>query len=93
MTQYAIFAAIAALFLLMAARAFRSGSKSDCILGIAQCLGVLALFSPLQYWALLLLLGTACGYLVSQIVTGARTISRLLPLAGAAAVVCALVQA
>ena len=92
MTHYAIFAAIATLFLLMAARAFRSGSRTDYLLGIAQCLGVLALFSPLQHWALLLLLGTACGYLASQVVTGARTISRLLPLAGAAAVAVALVQ-
>ena len=92
MTRFAVFAAITALFLLMAARAFRSGSRTDYALGTAQCLGVLGLFSPWQHWSLVLLLGTACAYLVSQIITGARTLSRLLPLAGAAAVVVALIQ-
>ncbi len=92
MKQFAVFAAIAALFLLMAARAFRSGSRTDYALGTVQLLGVLALFSPWQYWALVLLLATAVGYLVSQVLTGARTISRLLPLAGAAMIVVALMQ-
>jgi hypothetical protein len=76
----------------MAARAFRSGSRADYALGATQCLGVLALPGPLRYWALLLLLASAVGYLASQILTGARTISRLLPIAGAAAVVAALLQ-
>jgi hypothetical protein len=40
--------------------------------------------------ALYLLLITAFAYLLSQILTGAKPISRLLPLAGAAAIVLSL---
>ncbi len=76
--------AIAALFLLMACRALRSGSATDYLLAAVQCVGVLLLLSPYRQAAAYLLLLTALAYLVSQILTGARLISRLLPLAGAA---------
>jgi hypothetical protein len=35
---------------------------------------------------------TACAYLLSQILTGARLVSRLLPLAGAAAIALSLLM-
>jgi hypothetical protein len=78
---------IAALFLLMAFRALRSGSASDYLLVATQCVGVLLLLGPYREAACYLLLLTALAYLVSQVLTGARLISRLLPLAGAAMIV------
>lgn len=83
----ALLFAIAALFLLMALRALRSGSASDYLLAATQCAGVLLLLGPFREAASWLLLLTACAYLVSQVLTGARKISHLLPLAGAAMVV------
>ena len=76
--------AIAALFLLMAFRALRSGSATDYLLAGTQCVGVLLLLSPYREAASYLLLLTAFAYLVSQVLTGPRLLSRLLPLAGAA---------
>lgn len=75
--------AVAALFSLMAFRAFRSASTMDYLLGATQCAGLLLLLlSDYRQLASYLLLITALLYLLSQIVTGARPVSRLLPLAG-----------
>lgn len=82
--------AVAALFSLMAFRAFRSASTMDYLLGAAACVGLLLLMSSYRQLALYLLLITAVCYLLSQILTGARPISRLLPVTGAASVVLAL---
>ena len=81
---------VAALFSLMAFRAFRSASTVDYLLGITQCVGLLLLLSNYRQFALYLLLVTAFLYLVSQIMTGAKPVSRLLPLVGAATVVLSL---
>lgn len=82
--------AVAALFFLMAIRAFRSASTMDYLLGATQCVGLLLLLSNYSQFASYLLLITALAYLLSQIVTGARLISRLLPLAGIAAILLSL---
>ncbi|MCB1703615.1 MAG: hypothetical protein KDI17_02075 [Halioglobus sp.] len=76
----------AALFALMAFRAIRSGTALDYLLGASQVIGVLLLFTAYREVACYLLLASAIAYLVSQLLTGARAISRLLPLAGAVAV-------
>ena len=88
----AIYIAIAALFLLMAFRAFRSASTMDYLLGATQCVGLLLLLSNYRQFALYLLLITALAYLLSQIVTGAKPISRLLPVAGAATIALSLLR-
>jgi hypothetical protein len=87
-----LFLVIAALFSLMAFRAFRAGSPVDYLLGAAQCVGLLLLFSNFRQLACYLLLVTACAYLLSQILTGARPVSRLLPLVGAAAIALYLLK-
>lgn len=81
---------IAALFALMAYRAFRSGSAVDYLLGATQCLGVVLLFTVYREFASYLLLISAFGYLLSQLLTGARSVSRLLPIIGAATVALSL---
>jgi hypothetical protein len=81
---------IAALFALMAFRAFRSAGVTDYLLAGTQCLGLLLLLSNYRQFGLYLLLITALAYLISQIVTGARLVSRSLPLAGAAMIMLAL---
>ena len=86
----AAYIAVAALFSLMAFRAFRSASTTDYVLGGAQCIGVLLLLGAYRQWALYFLLITAGVYLISQLMTGAIAISRLLPFAGAVAIVVAL---
>ncbi len=83
---------VAALFSLMAYRAFRSGSTVDYLLGATQCAGILLLLSDLRQLAAWLLLVTACAYLLSQVLTGARSISRLLPIAGAVAAALSLLS-
>lgn len=83
---------IFALFLLMALRAFKSGSKSDYVLAAVQCFGLLLLLSTYIQYALYLLLLSAAAYLASQVVTGARPVSRLLPLIGAAAILLFLLN-
>jgi hypothetical protein len=88
----AIYIVVAALFSLMAFRAFRSASTMDFLLGVAQCVGLLLLLSKYRQFALSLLLITALAYLLSQIVTGARPISRLLPIVGAAIIVLTLLR-
>ena len=91
MTDFpAIYIVIAALFLLMAFRAFRSASITDYLLGATQCVGLLLLLTNYRDLASYLLLITALAYLLSQIVTGAKLISRLLPIAGVAAVALSL---
>lgn len=93
MTDFSVFTiVIAVLFSLMAFRAFRSGTAMDYGLSAAQCLGLLLLFTQYREFASYLLMITACAYLVSQILTGARPISRLLPLAGAATIVMSLLR-
>lgn len=86
----AIYIVVAALFLLMAFRAFRSASTMDYLLAATQCGCLLLLLTSYRDLASYLLLITALAYLLSQIVTGARPISRLLPIAGAAAVALSL---
>jgi hypothetical protein len=86
----AIYIVVAALFSLMAFRAFRSASTMDYLLGATQCVGLLLLLSNYRQFASYLLLITALAYLVSQIVTGARPISRLLPIVGAATIILSL---
>jgi len=88
----AIFIVVTALFSLMAFRAIRSASTMDYLLAAAQCVGLLLLLSMYRQFALYFLLVTAFAYLLSQIVTGARPISRLLPLAGAASIVLSLLR-
>jgi hypothetical protein len=85
-----IYIVIAALFLLMAYRAFRSASAMDYLLATAQCGGLLLLLTTYRQFALYFLLFTAFTYLLSQILTGAKPISRLLPVAGVVALVVAL---
>ena len=76
----------------MALRAFRSASTIDYLLGTTQCVGLLLLLSNYRQFAAYLLFVTALGYLLSQILTGARPLSRLLPIAGAAAIVVSLLR-
>ncbi len=79
------------LFATMAFRAFRSASRVDYLLGLVQASGVLLLvLGVYPRIALFLLLVTAFAYLASQIATGARPLSRGLPVAGAVAVAAAL---
>ena len=85
-----IYIVIAALFSLMAFRAFRSASTMDYLLGATQCVGLIFLLSNYRQFALYLLLITAFAYLISQIMTGAKPISRLLPVVGAATIVLSL---
>jgi len=86
-----IYVVIAVLFSLMALRACRSASAIDYVLAATQCIGLLLLLSNYRQIALYFLLVTAVAYWVSQILTGARPISRILPIAGAAALVFALI--
>ncbi|CAA0079225.1 Uncharacterised protein [Halioglobus japonicus] len=81
---------VALLFTLMAVRAFLSGSVLDYVLAGTQGIGVLLLFSQYHDVALWLLLASVVAYLLSQILTGARLVSRLLPLAGGAMVIVSL---
>ena len=55
-------------------------------------MGLVLLLGSYRQFGLYLLLITALAYLISQIVTGARLISRALPLAGAAMIVLALLE-
>jgi hypothetical protein len=79
------YVAILILFSLMALRAFRSGTATDYLLCGAQCIGLLTMLSHYRQIGAYLLLITALAYLLSQIVTDARPISRLLPIPGAMA--------
>lgn len=85
------YVAILILFGLMALRAFRSGSATDYLLCGAQCFALLAMLVDYRQIGSWLLLITALAYLASQIVTGARPISRSLPIVGALVVVFYLV--
>lgn len=81
---------VAVLYSLMAFRAFRSGSAVDYVLGGTQCFGLVLFFTAYRDLACYLLLFTAFAYFLSQVLTGARLISRLLPLLGAATIAWAL---
>ncbi len=83
-------APVIALFGLMAARAFLSGSRTDLLLGSTQLAALVLLFSAYKTIGLYLLLLTAVLYLISQVLTGARRVSYLLPIVGFAAAVAAL---
>ena len=85
------YAGVLILFSLMALRAFLSGSRSDYLLCGAQSIGVLAMLGPYRQIGAYLLLLTAVAYLASQIATGARPLSRALPITGALVVVFYLV--
>jgi hypothetical protein len=87
-----IYIVVATLFSLMAFRAFRSASTMDYLLGATQCVGLLLLLSTYREFASYLLLITALAYLLSQIVTGAKPVSRLLPIVGAATIVLSLLK-
>ena len=87
-----IYIVVAALFSLMAFRAFRSASTMDYLLCATQCVGLLLLLSNYRQFASYLLLITALAYLLSQIVTGAKPVSRLLPIVGSAAIVLSLMR-
>ena len=87
-----IYMVVAALFSLMAFRAFRSASTMDYLLCATQCVGLLLLLSNYRQFASYLLLITALAYLLSQIVTGAKPVSRLLPIVGSAAIVLSLMR-
>ena len=91
MTANLLMITIAAVFLLMAYRAIRSGSRLDNLLAATQILGVIALLTPYRVFALYLLLATAAAYLASQLMTGARRLSRLLPVGAAALILLSLV--
>ena len=74
---------VTTLFLLMAVRAFQSGTTVDRLLG-AYLLAVLAiLFTAALPVATVFLLAGAAAYLVSQVLTSARWVSRTLPLLAA----------
>jgi hypothetical protein len=88
----AIYILVAALFSLMAFRAFRSASTIDYLLCGTQCIGLLLLLSHYRQFASYLLLITALAYLLSQMVTGAKPISRLLPIVGFATIVLSLLR-
>ncbi len=75
--------AISVVFGIMAVRAWQSASQSDCILAAAQLLGVIAMLVFDTSLALYFLLVTCAAYLLSQVLTGARVISYVLPLASA----------
>lgn len=91
MNDFSLFTPVVAmLFLLMAFRAFRSGSAMDYVLGGTQGFCLVLLFTPFRDVAYYLLLFTAFAYFLSQVLTGARLISRLLPLVGAVTILLAL---
>ena len=75
---------VVVLYALMAVRAFQSGEKTDRLLAAVLVIGLILLFTiPITlatYW----LIACAGAYLISQILTSARVLSRGLPiLAGA----------
>ena len=75
--------AIFILFGLMAARAFRSGTATDYLLGGVQCPGLLSMLGDYRQIGAWLLMVTSVAYLASQVMTGARPISRALPIVAA----------
>lgn len=77
----------AMLALLMAIRAVQSGSKTDILLSMSLVTGAVMLFFAPPLVATLWITLTAIGYLVSQILTHARPISRVLPVV---LILCAL---
>lgn len=75
---------ITGLFSLMGVRAFQSGTGMDRLLGAFLLAGLLMLFLAAEMVAVGWLLLGAAWYLVSQVLTSARLVSRALPvLAGA----------
>ena len=81
---------VAAVFAFMAYRAFRSGSMTDYGLCLLQCVALVLLFTPYRQYGLYALLVSAAMYLLSQVLTGARRVSYLLPVIGAMAVVASV---
>jgi hypothetical protein len=76
-------AGVALLFAVMAVRAFQSATLVDRALAVLLVVGVILLFAAPKTVAVYWLLACAAAYLVSQISTGARPVSRALPLLGA----------
>lgn len=75
---------ITGLFALMGLRAFQGGTGMDRLLGVFLLAGLLMLFLAPEMVAVGWLLLGAAWYLVSQVLTSARLVSRTLPiLAGA----------
>lgn len=71
---------IVTLYLLMSVRAIQSGTMNDRLLVAAMLIGLILLFvAPLPLSACWLI-ACAGGYLISQVVTSARMLSRGLPL-------------
>ena len=87
-----IYSVVVALFSLMAYRAFRSASAMDYLLCATQCIGLLLLLTNYRELASYLLLITALAYLASQIITGAKPVSRLLPIVGSLAIALSLLR-
>ena len=71
---------IVALNAVMAVRAFQSGTTADRLLGAVLIVGLILLFTiPVLFSAYWLIAG-AGAYLVSQVMTSARLLSRGLPI-------------
>ena len=75
--------AVTALTLLMAVRAFQSGTILDRVLGGFLLVGLVLLFMAPDSIAVCWLAMGASFYLISQIITSARMLSRALPLLNA----------
>ena len=68
------------LYAVMAARAFQSGTTADRLLGVVLLVGLILIFTvptPVAAWWLIACAG---AYLISQIMTSARMLSRGLPM-------------
>lgn len=71
---------VVTLYLIMSIRAVQSGTMTDRFLVAAMLIGLVLLFvAPLPFSACWLI-ACAGGYLISQVVTSARMLSRGLPL-------------
>jgi hypothetical protein len=71
---------IAALNALMAVRAFQSGTTTDRLLGSVLIVGLILLFTIPELFAAYWLIACASAYLISQVMTSARALSRGLPI-------------
>ncbi len=83
MTVVILKVCVTSLYLLMAVRAFQSGTTIDRLLGVYLLAGLVMLFTLAKSIATACLLAGAAAYLVSQVLTSARWVSRALPLLAA----------
>jgi hypothetical protein len=65
---------------MMAVRAFQSGTKADRLLGAVLLIGLILMFTVPEQWAAYWLIACAGAYLISQVMTSARPLSRGLPI-------------